>query len=125
MSRHENDDVSHLDLPDPVEADTLYYMNNGEILDNDTFEELMQICKDNGRIPPVVCAKYLINPQTGMHTFFVLCAGSNLYDPHNRGRLRVYNPWKMRKTTRTTFELYAKFLRTNHKTFLFQAERGM
>ena len=125
MSRHENEDLSHLDLPDPVEVNTTYYLADQQILDNDEWETLQYRCDALEKMPPVICAKYIINPQTGMHTFFVLCAGSNLYDPHNKGRLRIHNPWKMRKTTRTTFDLYTKFLRTNHKTFLYQAERGI
>lgn len=125
MGRHENEDLSHLDLPDPHQVDTLYYLENQAVLNDDEFNELLNVCAQEQRMAPVVCAKYISNPTTGMLTFYVLCAGSNLYDPHNKGRLRVRSPWKFRRTTRTTFDLYAKFLRTNHRSFLYQAERGI
>lgn len=125
MSRNENEDVSHLNLPDPVEIDVTYYLENDSIMKGEQYVELARKCTELQNIPPTICAKHIINPQTKIHTFFVLCAGSNLYDPHNKSRLRISTPWKMRKVTRTTFDLYKKFLRTNHKTFLYQAERGI
>ena len=119
-------DFVHLDLPNPEITNTLYLMENNGILDDDAFIKLIKTCKERYANPPVICGKIITNTNTHITTYFLLCSGSQLFDPGSRDvRYRTRNRWKFRRVHKTTYDLYAKFLSTSHRTFLYQAERGI
>lgn len=122
MSRYENDDLSHLDLPDPIQMNALYLLENGQVVDDEEYQCLL---KEQSKTP-VICGKQIGNQTTNMETYYILCSGSNMFNPRNKdARYMIRNRWKFRRVTRSTYDLYDKFLRTNHQSFLYQAERGI
>ena len=126
MSRYENEDVSHLELPDPIHLDVTYHLESGDELDEEQYQKLLDEYQAIQKAPPVLCGKKIWNPTTRMTTYFILCSGSNMFNPRNKdARYMIRNRWKMRRVIRSTYDLYTKFLRTNHQTFLYQAERGI
>ena len=126
MGRNENEDVSHLDLPNPITLETQYYMEDGDILDDEQFESLKTECKQQRQKFPVTCAKSVHNIVTQIDTYFILCAGSLLFDPRDKdSRYRSRHHWKMRRVNKSTYNTYIRFLRTNYTSFLHQAERGL
>ncbi len=101
MGRNENEDVSSLDLPDPIT------------------HEISERTESN-----VACARISLNPTTKMVSYYVLCSGGQVFDPNNTDtRYRSRNRGKMKRVKKTMFDLYIKFLDTKHKTYLYQAER--
>jgi len=126
MSRNENENITHLKLPDPKTSNQTYYMENGSVLDDEQFAELIKGHKAKYTKPPMICAKTSFNLKSRLYTFYILCAGSMLFDPRNTdSRYRIRNRWLLRRVKKSVFELYLKFLNTSHKTHLFQAERGI
>ena len=126
MARNENEDVSHLNLPDPVVVQTQYYMENGNILDDKQLEDVIKEHRKIYKKLPIVCAKNIYNESTDIRTFFVLCAGSLLFDPRDKdSRYRSRHHWKLRRVPKSVYDLYIRFLKTHYKSFLYQAERGL
>jgi len=126
MSRNENDDVSHLNLPTPNKVESTYHMENGSILDDEKLAKLIRDIKKDYKKLPIICAKKTYNKSTDTNTFFVLCSGSYLFDPKNKdSRYRIRNRWKMKRVNKSIYDLYIRFLRTYYKSFLYQAERSM
>lgn len=126
MSRYENDDLSHLNLPDPLQLNTVYHLEDGQELDGEAYDNMLTEYQAAEKAPPVTCGKVILNPTTNMVTYFVLCSASSMFNPRSKdARYMIRNRWKMRRVSRSTYELYIKFLRTNHQTFLYQAERGL
>jgi hypothetical protein len=123
---NDESDFEHLDLPNPEITQTLYLMENNRVLNDDDFIMLVRTCKERYANPPVVCGKQITNTNTNIVTHFLLCSGSQLFDPSSRDvRYRTRNRWKFRRVHKTTYDLYTKFLSTSHRTFLYQAERGI
>lgn len=119
-------DLAHLNLPNPEVTKTMFLMENNQSLDDDEFLTLVKTCKERYVKAPVICGKQITNTDTNMTTFFLLCSGSQIFDPSSRDvRYRTRNRWKFRRVNKSIYELYTKFLSTNHKTFLYQAERGI
>ncbi len=119
-------DFEHLDLPDPNITQILYLMENNRILNDEEFYILVKTCKERYAKPPVVCGKQITNLNTNIVTYFLLCSGSQIFDVSSRDvRYRTRNRWKFRRVHKSTYDLYTKFLSTQHKTFLYQAERGI
>ena len=126
MSRNENEDVSHLNLPDPISLQIQYYMEDGDILDDEQFDNLVLEYKQQQRKLPFICAKSVHNINTKINTYFVLCAGSLIFDPRDKdSRYRSRHHWKMRRVNKSTYNNYIRFLRTSYTSFLHQAERGL
>jgi hypothetical protein len=124
MSRDENEDVSGLTLPDPIITKCIYHMENGEVISGEVLDLLLTDHKLQHRKPPVICAKSILNTSTNINTYFILCANSIMFDPRNKdSRYRSRNRWKIRRVKKSVYDLYVKFLKTNHNTFLYQAER--
>jgi hypothetical protein len=119
MSRRENEDVSHLDLPDPTQTEATYYIGTGEAIDRDDFLNMED--------QPLVCAKEVTHLETKITTYFVLCANTGqMFDPRDTDpRYRSRNVWKFRRATRTTFDIYLKFLVHKYTSMLSQAQRSM
>ena len=126
MSRNENEDVSMLELPDPIITKCTYNIEKMGVMDSDGYEILIATCKAQHLKPPFVCAKSILNTDTQISSFFILCANSIMFDPRNQdSRYRSRNRWKLRRVKKSVYDLYVKFLNTKHNTFLYQAERGI
>lgn len=120
------EDFQKMNLPDPVITQCTYYMENGKILDDAGFNELVKQCKEKYLVLPMVCAKEIANTNTGINTCFVRSYGSQMFDPRNKdSRYRSRNRWKLSRINKSAYDLYIRFLRTNHTTFLHQAEREL
>jgi len=119
MSRYERDDISHLNLPDPISTRANYYIKDGEVIKREKYNTLKH--------PAVVCCKEIQHIETKITTYYVLCNGCNqMFDPHEQDtRYKVRSQWKFRRVNRSTFDLYTKFLRQHYKSLLSQAERGL
>ena len=127
MSRNEHEDVSGLTLPDPIITECIYHIEKKrEVLDSDQYAKLIAMCKAQHLKPPFVCAKSILNTDTKINTYYILCAGSIMFDfRYTDSRYRSRNRWKLRRVKKSVYDLYVKFLNTKHSTFLFQAERGI
>jgi len=119
MSQNDREDVSHLDLPDPIQTKAIYYVEGGKSIDR---KEYLNIEKQ-----PLVCAKEVQHLETKITTYFILCASNGqMFDPRETDRrYRVRNVWKFRRVTRTTFDIYLKFLQHKYTSMLSQAQRSM
>jgi hypothetical protein len=119
MSRYDQDNVDHLDLPDPNPTVANYYIENSTFIDREAYMRMSD--------PPKVCAKEVQHKETKITSYFVLCNNrSRIFDPRvTDPRYRTRNYWKFRKVTRSTFELYIKFLKNKYNSLLLQAERSM
>lgn len=119
MSRHENENVDFLNLPDPDPVLADYYLSDGSIISRDEYLKLKK--------PPRVCAKAVQNQETKIVTYFILCNNRNqMYDPRESdGRYFTRNWWKFRRVLKSTFEIYIKFLKQKYTSLLTQAERGL
>jgi len=127
MSRHENEDVTHLKLPDPVTTRTTYYFKDSVALNQGQFEELRTLCGRENKTPPVVCAKTVEGTDTNIVSHYILCNNAGrMYDPKATDkRYQARSIWKFRRVKKSTFDLYTKFLKQNYKSLLHQAERGL
>jgi len=117
MSRNENQDVSHMNLPDPNVTEIRYFLPNGEIIDKEEYDK-------QGK----VCAKEIFNKDTHILSYYILCAGSLMFDPRELKQNCRYlsrNRWVFRRVKRSTFDLYTKFLKQQYTSFLHQAEREL
>jgi len=119
MSRNENVDISHLDLPDPIQTQAIYYIGDGESIDRKAYINMEQ--------QPTVYAKQVQHIETKITTYFVLCASDGkMFDPRDTDkRYRIRNLWKFRRVTRTAFDMYVKFLQHKYTSMLSQAQRSM
>ena len=122
-------DLEHLNLPSPIITNCTYYLDNGDILNNEEFDTMIQRYRATHLKPPLVCAKEINNTNTGINTYYILTAGSQMFDPRitnkTNPRYRVRNRWKLRRIHKSFYDLYIQFLKTNHTAFLHQAERGL
>ena len=102
MSRHENDDISSLDIPENKKIEM------------------------NLEIDGIICAKTIYFKHTDREQLFVLCNGAQLFNPLKRYDLRyTKKTWKMRRVNKTIFDYYYQFLNTKRETFLRYAEREL
>lgn len=121
MSRHENENIDHLNLPDTQVLERKHVLTSGKTL-SDT--ELNKI--NVGNKPPIICAKEVFNNSTKSYSYYILCAGGQMFDPTKIDvRYKSRNNWKHRRVNKSTYNLYMQFLNTKHKTYLYQAERSI
>lgn len=117
MSRNDQENVEHLDLPDPVQTDAIYYTCTGEPIDREDYNKMEN--------PPKICAKRVTHRDTGTTTLFVLSnSGGQMFDPRETDRrYLIRNVWSFRRVSGTPFELYMKFLKQKYTSLLQQAQR--
>ena len=121
-----NENLDHLSLPNPNILTHKYSLENGKIVNDKQFTELLKKTQIDKTKIPLVCSKEVYNTDTKLSSYYILCAGGQMYDPTNTdARYKKRNTWKFRKVNKTTYNSYTKFLTTRHKTFLYQAERNI
>ena len=126
MARHESENVDDLNLPDPDVLKKRNFLENGMIVDDEELTQLMNQYNIQRKTPPVICAKEIFNTKTRLYSYYILCAGGQMFDITNTNvRYKSRNIWKLRRTNKTTYGLYTQFLKTKHKTYLYQAERNV
>lgn len=100
MSRYENEDLSGLNLPE------------------DTREENSHTHGD------LTCAKTIYDHSTNITSYYILCAGSKVYDPTEIDvRYKTRNNWKLRRVKKSIYDMYLNFLSNKRKALLYQIER--
>lgn len=94
---------------------TRYYVkSNGSVVKvTGPFEESLKDFND-------VCAKLLINEDSGKRYYYAKFAGSNLFDPKEKYRNRKIH---FQIVTQDKFQVYAMFLETKKEYLLAKAER--
>jgi hypothetical protein len=119
MSRNEQDNIDHLDLPDPIQTEAIYFTTTGEAISREAYNQMKQ--------PPKICAKKVMHNETGKVTLFVLCdSGAQMFDPRETDvRYLRRNVWKFRRVSGTSFDLYMKFLKQKYTSLLQQAQRRL
>lgn len=108
MGRHENEDLSGLDINELTYS--TYYVNEkgGDGNEHDH------------------CAKKVLNLNDGTNRYFVLYGNDSLYNPDTMtAREKQKILWKMKKVNLTVYDLYIRYLRTRTKGLLLNAERRM
>ena len=119
MSRHENEDISHLNLPDPKTNEVIYYLREGVAISEEEYKDREMVTQ--------VCAKIVKHIDSDNSSYYIFCNNrTQMYDPDNYDvRYMIRNTWKFRKVSRTVFDLYIKFLKQHYRSLLSQAERGL
>jgi len=119
MSRNEQENLDHLDLPDPVQTTAVYITINGEEIDRTEYNSMEK--------QPKICAKKITHNETGKTTLFILCdSGAQMFDPRNTDvRYLRRNVWQFRRVSGTSFDLYMKFLKQKYTSLLQQAQRRL
>jgi hypothetical protein len=119
MSRNENEDISHLNLPDSKVADVIYIMRNSVEITKEQWEQMDP--------QPPVYAKAVKSLRTGSHDYYVLINKHNrMCDPDNTDPYyKTRGLWKFRKVSASTYRKYTAFLKQHYKSLLLQAERGL
>lgn len=117
--RSDQENLDHLDLPDPDVNTAIYYVEGGIAIDRQDYYSLDK--------PLTVCAKAVQTIESGVTRYFILCNNRNqMFDPRESDkRYIIRNVWKFRPVKRTTFDLYVKFLKAKYTSLLTQAERGL
>jgi len=124
MSRHDRNNVEHLDLPDPELTNANYYISDGTFMSREEYAALATTSLD---AQPKICAKEVQSKRTEVNRYFILCNNRNqMFDPRETdGRYKIRNVWKFRPVSFSTFDTYRKFLKTRYTSLLSQAERGL
>jgi len=119
MSRHDQEDVGFLNLPDPEVTSANYYLNGGIVMDRDEYNKQQN--------KQTICAKEVQHKATQITYYYVLCNNRNqMFDPRETDtNYKIRNVWKFRRVSRSTFDLYTKFLKQKYTSMLIQAERGL
>ena len=119
MSRYDQDNVEHLDLPDAETTEAEYYTKDAEIVDRSDYSNM-----DN---KPHICAKKVQHKETGDVSYFILCDSNiHMYDPRNKEkRYLTHGVWKFRRVSPECFDTYIRFLKNKYTSFLRQAQRLM
>ena len=126
MARNENENVDHLVLPDPEVLKVSLVMEKGESITEEDFEKQVYNAKAQKKKQPTICGKIMYNTNTRLSSYYILIAGSQMFDPTNTDiRYKTRTIWKYRRVKKTTFNLYIQFLKSRHKTYLYQAERNI
>jgi|TARA_R110000824_G_scaffold348008_1_gene534731 hypothetical protein len=110
MARWENEDVSDLNIPDPVETNTTYVGLQGK----ETTEEQ-------------ALAKSAISSD-GSKMFYIKYGRNEILDPYQidssfAGSRRQRHVYKFKKVTEETFDNYKKYLETKNRIFFTKARR--
>jgi hypothetical protein len=122
MNQHTEEELKHLQLPDPLVVTVTCYLADGsEMLEEDYLK--LENANKNDKI---LCAKHLFNHDTEIDTFFILSDGHSFYNPRIvNNRAFHHGRWRFRKVALTVFKSYIRFLNSKHQAFLYQAERNM
>ena len=100
MSRNENEDLSGLDLPDNVRDEQCHRHNN------------------------LVCAKTIYDRNTNVTTYYILCAGGQVFNPQEIDvRYKTRNNWKLHRVNKGVYDKYLSFLKNKRRALLYQVER--
>ena len=110
MARWENEDLSGLNIPDPVETDTTYIGLKGE----ETTEDQAM-------------AKSVISSD-GSKMFYIKYGRSEILDPYQidssfASSRRQRHVYKFKKVNEEAFNSYKKYLETKNRIFFTKARR--
>lgn len=107
MARWENEDVSDLNLPDPIHLIRIFFDKNAESTDNEE----------------IAFAKKTINDDK--ETYYIKYMRGEIIDPHhidNNLRNTTY-PKTFKKVSKQAFDAYIKFLQTKNRLYFTIARR--
>lgn len=101
MSRHENEDLTELEIPQDEITEKTYSVKSE------------------------ICAKSVFFSRTKTTKLFVLCNGGRLFNPNmtNDTRYKKRSDWKMKRVNKSIFNAYLRFLKEKKEIYLHQAER--
>jgi len=111
MARWENEDISGLNIPDPVNVETTFLDLNGK-----------ETTEDRGAI-----AKF-ITSSDGSLRFYIKYGRNELLDPHqtdssHASTRRHAHIYKFKKVSEDTFNNYTKYLETKNRIYFTKARR--
>jgi hypothetical protein len=109
MGRGENEDVSGLDLPDPLKVDIVFYDDRGVEAD-----EQKAVAKTVSTILGYE------HPSTQR---FILYGRGEILDPHGTDFRGNRNLYKYKKVSEDTFENYIKYLKSKNTLYFTRARR--
>ena len=124
MTRHDQEDLEFLNLPDTETTSVVYNVEDGKAMSKKEYEDV----KNNVIVKtPTICGKAITTKETGITQYYVLCNNRNqMFDPGETDkRYIIRNRWKFTKVKRTAFDTYVKFLQQHYTSLLRQAERGL
>src|SRR6056297_4313452 len=114
MSRHEYEDIEHLNLPDKDMLEIVYVFDDGNTLPKEYSQNVTQ----------KICAKQVKHNKTDISSYYILSNDHNrMFDPRQRSRVYRKYIWKYKKVDKECFDLYIKFLKQKYTSLLSQAER--
>lgn len=107
MARWENEDVSGLNLPDPINISTKYIDKNGKEINTEQFAVAKIVTADD------------------KNTYYIRYGRGEIVDPHhtdvNFNRNESY--FKLKKVDEKAFHTYVKFLTTKNRLYFTMARR--
>lgn len=115
MSRHENDNVDHLYLPNKNATQVTYYFQDGIVTDEEP---------DNA----MAFAKKVewSDEKDQTVNYYILCNNYNrMFDPRETEPRYKTRQWRYRKVKKPAFDLYVRFLKEKYISLLLQAERQL
>ena len=123
---NKKENLDDLNLPDPNILSVSYMLADGAAVEDKDLKTYAQNAAAQSKKPIAICAKTLYNKNTKLSTYYILCAGGQMFDPSQiDARYKARNNWKFRRVNKTTFNTYCQFLKTKHTIYLRQAERSI
>ena len=106
MSRHDNEDLAGIGIPDPPERSEVNFGTNG--VEVDTKDSIAKIIEEED-----------------VKVYFIWFGRGDLFDPYGTERLHKNRPYySFKKVTQTTFEYYLKYLANKNNLYLTRAKRS-
>lgn len=111
MSRWENDDINHLDLPDPTKYNTILIDKFGNETDD-----------ANKSVAKIVEVE---DPALPKNNYYIKYSRGELVDPHHIEGTRGFNDkrYTFKKVDKDIYALYFRFLKTKNRLYFTQARR--
>lgn len=117
MARHENEDLTGLDIPENNKVKIIYYLRGG-----------MTVADIDGLKDREICAYERVSEvDETIASYYIRCTGSRVYNPYGDADPRYFSrrTWVWRRVDARTFNMYEKFLLTRRTRYLKDAERGL
>lgn len=106
MARGENEDVSSLDLPDPITVNKTYFDKNGKLTTDEKLAFAMVVESDN------------------KESYYIKYSRGEIVDPHHIDyNFKNKNYTVFKKVLKDSFDMYHKFLETKNRLYFTRARR--
>ena len=110
MARNENEKID-IDIVAPDDYNTVFYSYKGEESSEESSASFAKVRK---------------NLTTGHSTYYVKYGRGDLYDPWGMYQNKKNSPeWRFKKTTKSAFDLYVKYLADRREQNFVRAKREL